>query len=52
MHGKLFESEINSKIEGTEYYDRNGAFADTNPQYVELKKRIDHLENYTYVTSK
>ena len=52
MHGKLFESEINSKIEGTEDYDRNGAFADTNPQYVELKKRIDRLEGYTYGTSK
>ena len=51
MHGKLFESEFNSKIKGTEDYDRNGTFADTNPQYVELKKRIDRLENYTYLYS-
>ena len=52
IHGKLFESKIESKKEGFEDWDRNGAFADINPQYVELKKRIDHLENYAYVTSK
>ena len=52
MHGKLFESKIESKKEGTEDWNRNGAFADTNPHYVELKKRIAHLENYTHVTSK
>ena len=52
MHGKLFESKITSKKEGTEDWDRNGAFADTNPHYVELKKRIDRLENYTYGTPK
>ena len=49
MHGKLFESKIESKKEGFEDCDRNGAFADTNSQYVELKKRIDRLENYTYL---
>ena len=52
MHGKLFESKIKSEKERTEDWDRNGAFADTNPQYVELKKRIARLENYTYGTSK
>ena len=52
IHGKLFESKIESKKEGFEDWDRNGAFADTNPQYVELKKRIDRLENYTYGTPK
>ena len=51
MHGKLFESKIKSEKEGTEDWDRNGAFADTNPQYAELKKRIDRLENYTYLYS-
>ena len=51
MHGKLFESKIESKKEGTEDWNRNGAFADTNPHYVELKKRIDRLENYTYLYS-
>ena len=52
MNGKFLESKIKSEKEGTEDWDRNGAFADTNPQYVELKKRIGRLENYTYSTSK
>ena len=52
MHGKLFESNIKSTKEETEDWERNGAYDDTNPQYVELKKKIGRLENYTYGTSK
>ena len=32
MNGKFLESKIKSEKEGTEDWDRNGAFADTNPQ--------------------
>ena len=52
MNGKFLESKIKSEKEGTEDWDRNGAFAYTNPSYVELEKRIDCLESYTYGTSK
>ena len=49
---KTNESKSNSKKEGNEDWKRREAFADINPHYVELKKRIDRLENLTYGTLK
>ena len=52
MNKKLFESRIKSNKEGNEDWNRNGVLSDTDSKYVELIKRIDQLENYTYGTSK
>ena len=52
MNQKLFESRIKSNNKRNENRNRNGVFADTKFQYVELLKRIAQLESYIYGTSK